>query len=368
MNPEVKGRQKGPCMAAGIEICIYPRSKEFSAEKTFLNLAKNLQEKTFVKNTWLGFTIIHKQPTLTNKPTEETKYLTQGCHSHEDRVSQSEYYRNKYELSDSNCLHYRAFTWLDQMKISDETHHPENDLGDLNLDSFDPWHNNGYAFRSEGNAKLYIEPASRYFVCYDKEFHLDPEYEEYNACVELNLEIIREILLCIVDALDPLSIKVFTGTGSYAPFNSHATYFANPEAFIIDLNMIHDYWIGNFSPYYQAELMPLKECDPVKHKFQFNTMRSAEQRKELWEAYNTWLKLREEVTPEVVIYTWDVKQSVEEGGLDIQRTEQGGAFVFGSDHFFNSFVSDAYLHSLNIAYLLKKEKNRRGSGNNRLDY
>ncbi|QDU53082.1 hypothetical protein Pan110_54660 [Gimesia panareensis] len=345
-------------MSTGVKICIYPRSEDFSAEPAFLNLTQKLEQAQVLKQGWRGFFIFQKEPKLTKKSTitTETEYLIENGQSHAERTGNSRACLIQNNLTDSTCLHYRVYNLLNHWNLSDEKQSLENDPVLLEINTYDRGHYYGHLFRSEGHANFYFEANSGYFVRYDRDFNLDPEYEDYNLCVEENLNIIRELLACIVDALDPLSVKVFTGSGSYAPFNSHATYFANPKAFITDLQMIYDYWIGNFSPYYQGEPKPYQDSDPVAAWYQFNGMRSAEQRKELWEDFNAWLIMREEVTSEVVYDTWDVKQSVEDGGLDIRRTKQGGAFVFGSEHFFNSFVSDVYLHALNIAYLVNKDK------------
>lgn len=342
-------------MSTGVEICIYPRTEEFSAEDTFLKLAESLDQPDLLQNGWGGFYVYKKKSALNGLPSNEQKYLIKNCYTNEERKEKLKECLIKNELVKCACLRFQAFTLLNQWEISNESNSPENEPIILELNTYDRGNYYGHLFRSEGHAKFYFEPASNYFVRYDSEFNLDPDYGEYNDCVLINLEILRKVLSRIVEALDPLSVKIFTGAGTYAPFNSHATYFANPEAFISDLNMIHDYWIGNFTPYYQAEPKPYKDCDPAKDVFQFNRMRSVEQREELWRAFNAWLIMLDEVTPDIVNDTWNVKQSVEDGGLDIQRTEQGGAFVFGSEHFFNSFISDVYLQALNIAYLENKE-------------
>tara|TARA_R110002111_G_scaffold1009_3_gene7269 strand:- start:193 stop:1233 length:1041 start_codon:yes stop_codon:yes gene_type:complete len=339
-------------MSLDMDFLIYPRSEDFLAEKTFLDLTRKLENSVFTEHSWLVFTITNELPSSSKE------YRIEKSQSHEDRKSASELYRKKYELDKSNCLQYQAFTWLDRWRISEESNRPEKSPVQLYATAWDKGHYRGNGFRYNGHAQLFISPANSYFMRLDQGDLLQPDvnYAQYNECVKKNLDILRDILALVIEAVDPLSVKIFTDNGTYLPYNSHATYFANPEAFINDLHMINDYWIGNFDPYFQGEPRPFKDCDPIKHKFKFSEMRPEEQRIELWEMYDDYLQMLDLVTPEVVNLAWDVEQSTEEGGLDIQRTDNGGAFVFGSKDFFNSYVSDIYLYALEIAYHIEKKK------------
>ncbi|QDV48205.1 hypothetical protein [Gimesia fumaroli] len=330
-------------MSYGIHICLYPRSPDFFAGQNFLEIAKSLDRSNYAESLWGDFRILDRS---------RKKYLYEADECLSLETLNSTLLNNRaLDKSSSNSLECSAFTWLEQWQLTEETKLKKKQKAALNVTTWDKKHPRGYAYLYDGFAELYISPGS-YYITQTDDKDLSPEstYKDHNECVEKNLNVLRELLRSIIAILDPLSLKIFTSAGPFLPFNSHATYFANTNSFIRDLHMIKDFWVGNFAPYYHEPPRPLKDSDPIRQKFDFNEQRTDEQRIELWETYTDCLRMLDYVTPEVVNLALDVEQSVEEGGLDIQRTENGGTLVFGSKDFFNSFVSDVYLDALEIAY------------------
>lgn len=332
-------------MSLDLKFEIYPKEDgtQFTCDMLFQRFAEKLENWEFFNSTWYKYSV---RTNLASDEPEFGKFAPTTSNAISQAFNESDIKNKRYFTAGMSlpCWLYNR----DSLKM-------EYDSVGLFLSIWDPDYGSGRELYWRSCANIIINPVKSFFTKIVEETgDLDEKHREYNEGVLKNLEIIRQLFRLIIESFDPLSVKTFMCNGWEVPFNSHATYFANPEVLIKDLHMIKDLWSGDYE--IEEGVPPLKDYHPKKHAWFYSSMRPEEQRKELWEEYSTLLLMLDYVTPEIVEQAWNVEQSVDEGWLDIQRTNNGGALIYGSKDFFNSFVSRVYLDALEIAYHLKKEE------------
>lgn len=323
-------------MSLDLYIQIYPREVEYNAIETILELTKLVDEWNSFRTTWSSLNV--KQYDYGNKCVCD---FMAGRHilPYDKIINSVHNLKQDIDYTISICSLFPYSNTNSEKKAV-------KSYGSLDIQSWGSERFRGQYPFEVGYAQLVFNPANHYFFVMDQEIHNpDTKYQAYNNRVQENLNEISRLLHLLIEYLDPLSIKMFMDRGDKVPFNSHVTYFANPEAVIQDLHFIQKIWDGE----YYTSKVPLTEYDPCAHEWLFNEMRTSKQRQELWEELSRLLPFLHEVTSQNVEDAWDVEQSVEDGWLDIKRINEEGAIVYSSSQFFNSFVSQFYLDVLEIA-------------------
>tara|TARA_R110002111_G_scaffold100976_6_gene156543 strand:+ start:103105 stop:104112 length:1008 start_codon:yes stop_codon:yes gene_type:complete len=330
-------------MSKYLKIVIYPQDfgMNESCETLFHKISKRLDNWEYFTGIWDNYSV------RTNIASNKPDFGGEGLVSSDaiiKSLAKSEI-KNKRYFSSSMFL--PCWTLIgNELKKKDQA-------VELTLSLWDPDFANASKMYQPTCAEICIGPVNDHFMIFD-EMTSEPDetHSIFAKVLKNNLEIIRQLILLFINSTEPLSLKAFMNTGWEIPFNSHVTYFANPESAIKDLEIINDLWLGNYE--IEESVPPLKIYQPKKHAWFYNTLRPEEQRREIWEEYSELLPMLKYITPNIVEQAWGVTQSVEDGWFDIQRIHKG-ALVFSSKYFLNTFVSQMYLDILEIASHLEKE-------------
>lgn len=325
-------------MPIGFDVYIFPREQGFEGEKTFLQLIE-LFENTSIPLThrWNSFKIHGNE--LNRYVFESSKINTT-----EKIWNYFSWPRRKQprEFSVSTGL-------LDNQSFS-QSEEEINHFIDVSIRAWDSDYRFKYP-KIDGYARLMFY---RYYTYWTTR-HLpngDPDPE--NKAVYQRLKFLRTLITEVIEQLDPKSIKVFSDTGWQVPFNSHCTYFANPEVLLEDLEQIRAIFTGE--TVWNKDAPSFAEYDRPKMSFALNDGRTSEERERLWTSFRDLLPRLPVLTPEMIAEVWSLKSR--QGGLQVSLTKNGGALVFGSDNFMNTFVDQVYLESLELASLYHAEKTK----------
>ena len=316
------------------EVYIFPREQEFEGEKTFLQLIE-LFENTSIPLThrWNGFKI---------DGNESNRYVFESS-----KINTTEEIRKYFSWPRRKQQRkYSAGTGL-LKNPSDLSSKEFPDAIDVDVCAWD----SDYRYKKQmidGYAQIGFY---RYYTYWTTRYLPNGDPDPENQAVYQRLKFLRTLITEVIEQLDPKSIKVFSDTGWDLPFNSHCTYFANPDAFLEDLEQIKAIFTGE--TVWNQDAPSFAEYDGPKMSFALNDGRTSEERQHLWTLFHDLLTHLDALTPEMIAEVWSLKRPQE--GMTVSGTENGGALIFGSENFLNTFVDQVYLEALELAGLYQTE-------------
>ncbi|MFI4849312.1 MAG: hypothetical protein ACIAZJ_09465 [Gimesia chilikensis] len=314
------------------DVYIFPREQEFEGEKTFLQLIE------LFENTSIPLT--HRWDSFKIHGTELNRYVFESS-----KINTTEEIRKYFSRPRrKQPQKYSVGTGL----LSNPADLASEEFPDAIAVDVGAWDSDYQYKHHDGYAQIGF---FRYYT-YWTTHHLpngDPDPE--NEAVYERLKYLRTLITEVIEQLDPKSIKVFSDTGWQVPFNSHFTYFANPEVLLEDLEQIRAIFTGE--TVWNKDAPSFAEYDGPKMSFALNDRRTSEERERLWTSFRDWLPRLPALTPAMISEVWRLEPR--QDGLQVSRTENGGALVFGSDNFMNTFVDQVYLEALELAGLYQTE-------------
>lgn len=317
------------------DVYIFPREQKFEGEKTFLQLIE-LFENTSIPLThdWGSFNIHGNE--LNRYVFESSKINT---------TEEIRKYFSRPRRKQPQKYSVETGLWSNPSDLASE------EFPDAIAVDVGAW-DSDYQYKHQmidGHAQIGF---FRYYTYWTTR-HLpngDPDPE--NQAVYERLKFLRTLITEVIEQLDPKSIKVYSDTGWQVPFNSHCTYFANPEVLLEDLEQIRAIFTGE--TVWNKDAPSFAEYDGPKMSFALNDRRTREEQQRLWTSFRDLLSRLPALTPAMISEVWRLEPRQDR--LQVSRTENGGALVFGSDNFMNTFVDQVYLEALELADLYQTEE------------
>ncbi|GAA4441449.1 hypothetical protein [Bremerella cremea] len=189
-----------------------------------------------------------------------------------------------------------------------------------------------------GRAEISITPVECYVPRSDTTGH--PAGAAYNMGVAENNDALRTLLVRVIEATGPRSLKLFTEGSLSLPFNAHATWFADEAALLDDLKFIRRLWEEGLATY--PVTPPLKTFDAAQHRLVWHPARSSETQHALWQDLAKRMPAADQVTPE------GIRETLETTTLDVQRIGDGW-LLSNKPYLTDEFVAQIYLEVLENA-------------------